>query len=167
MGENKQINDCKIEKEVLLTEKDLVIEDMETKGKEKECINDEKNEENMKKVFKELETKINLCESVEALSEKEKLHKEEEQLEIKENELLSDKSNMNNMDKEIFEDEDENKQINDCKIEKEVLLTEKDLVIEDMETKGKEKECINDEKNEENMNKVFGKLDSRFQMFNG
>jgi len=121
----------------------------------------------MKKVFKELETKINLCESVEALSEKEKLHKEEEQLEIKENELLSDKSNMNNMDKEIFEDEDENKQINDCKIEKEVLLTEKDLVIEDMETKGKEKECINDEKNEENMNKVFGKLDSRFQMFNG
>merc|ERR1712096_448430 len=45
----------------------------------------------MKKVFKELETKINLCESVEALSEKEKLHKEEEQLEIKENELLSDK----------------------------------------------------------------------------
>merc|ERR1712096_152849 len=87
----------------------------------------------MKKVFKELETKINLCESVEALSEKEKLHKEEEQLKIKENELLSDKSNMNNMDKEIFEDEDENKQINDCKIEKEVLLTEKDLVIEDME----------------------------------
>merc|ERR1712002_706172 len=46
------------------------------------------------------------------------------------------------------------------------LLNGKDLVLEDTETKGEENECINDEDNDENMNKVFGKLDSRFQMFN-
>merc|ERR1712142_184423 len=80
-----------------------------------------------------------------------------EQLEESEKELGIDELQTEN-------NEEVNKESTESNVKNE-LLSKKDNIYEHTEVEINNKECNDEKQIEDNMNKVFGKLDSRFQMF--